>query len=393
MPINSKLLYIISDDNYFLSHRLGLAKAAKQAGYEITVLAYENDKKFTDVIKSHGFEFIKFNQRAHGLGLIDNVKLIIQTRRVINHVRPGLIHTVSMRMMFLVTIAFWLSKSKRMVATLTGMGYLETASNPMIRVIKWFVTKAFKIMFSTRQIQLVVQNSDDYNGVKGKFIHESRLHLVRGSGVDIKAFPYLEPPDDNVIQVTFVARMLKDKGLEELVDAARIIQKKGIDNIQINLVGMPHAVNPFSVSEKQLNLWQDKGLVKWHGFRSDIVEFWRESHIAVLPSYREGLPKSLLEAASCGRPIITADVPGCREMVNGENGLGINGLLVPVQNPKALAKAIIELSNDGGLRLSMGLASRAMVVEHFADYVVNKKMLEVYGGYDFKRDGFLPSRG
>ncbi len=367
------LLYIISDDNYFLSHRLGLAKAAQTDGYDVTVLAYENDPKFTDKIKSHGFSFVKFNQRAHGLGLIDNVKLIWQTRQVINLVRPDLIHTVSMRMMFLTTIAFWLSKSKRMVATLTGMGYLETASNPMIRVVKWFVTKAFKLMFYTKRIHLVVQNHDDYQAVKGKFINHSRLHLVLGSGVDVDAFPLLPLPDDKTTQVTFVARMLKDKGLQELVDAAEIIRKQGVENIQINLVGMPHVVNPFSVSEKQLKLWQDQGLVKWHDFRSDIITVWQESHIAVLPSYREGLPKSLLEAASCGRAIITTDVPGCREMINGKNGV-----LVPVQNPKALAQAIIEMSNDKGSLKAMGLESRKMAVEKFADDVVNKQMLEIY---------------
>ena len=378
----SKLLYIISDDNYFLSHRLGLAKAAKAKGYEISVLAYENDVEFSDKIKSYGFEFIEFNQRAHGLGLLDNVKLIMQTRRVINQIRPDLIHTVSMRMMFLTTIAFWISKSKRMVATLTGMGYLETASNPMIRVIKWFVTKAFKLMFSSKRIQLVVQNSDDYAGVKGKLINENRLHLVRGSGVDIIAFPYLDPLDDKIIQVTFVARMLKDKGLEELVEASRLIQKQGMKNIQINLVGMPHAVNPYSVSEKQLKLWQDEGLVKWHGFRNDIIEVWRESHIAVLPSYREGLPKSLLEAASCGRPIITTDVPGCRELSNDED----NGILVPVRNPKKLAEAIMKLSKNVELRKAMGQVSRALVVEHFADDVVNKQMLQIYKTFSFERE-------
>ena len=372
-----KLLYIISDDNYFLSHRLGLAKAAKDNGYEITVLAYENDTKFTGIIKSYGFEFISFNQRAHGLGLFDNIKLIWQTRKVINRTRPDLIHTVSMRMMFLVTIAFWLSKSKKMVATLTGMGYLETASNPMIRIIKWFVTKAFKVMFSTRRIRLVVQNSDDFEGVKNRFVHEDRLHLVRGSGVDTEAFPYLEPPQTDCVQVTFVARMLKDKGLEELVDASRIIQKQGKTNIRINLIGMPHAVNPYSVSERQLKLWQDEGLVKWHGFRSDIVEVWRESDIAVLPSYREGLPKSLLEAASCGRPIITTEVAGCREMVQVKNSKS-NGILVPVQNPKALAKAIIELASDRKLRESMGKESRSMAIESFSDDVVNKQMLNIY---------------
>ena len=260
-----------------------------------------------------------------------------------------------------------------MVATLTGMGYLETASNPMIRVIKWFVTKAFKLMFSSKRIQLVVQNHDDYDGVKGKFINEERLHLVRGSGVNTQDFPLLELPNTDIIQVTFVARMLKDKGLVELVDAAEIIQKKGFDNIQINLVGMPHVVNPYSVSEKQLTLWQDQGLVKWHGFRSDIVEVWRESHIAVLPSYREGLPKSLLEAASCGRAIITTEVPGCREMINGKNGT-----LVPVQNPKKLAEAIIDLAKDIRILKIMGQESRTMVLKHFADDVVNKKMLAIY---------------
>ena len=368
-----KLLYIISDDNYFLSHRSGLAKAAQADGYDVSVLAYENDSKFTDKIKSHGFKFISFNQRAAGLGVMANLKLIWQTRKVINRIRPDLIHTVSMRMMFLVTIAFWISKSKRMVATLTGMGYLETASNPMIRVLKWFVTKAFKLMFSSKKIQLVVQNHDDYAGVKGKFINENRLHLVRGSGVNTDDFPLLELPKGETIQVTFVARMLKDKGLVELIEAAEIIQKQGIDTIKINLVGMPHAVNPYSVSEQQLTDWQNQGLVKWHGFRSDIVEVWRESHLAVLPSYREGLPMSLLEAASCGRAIITTDVPGCREMINGQNGL-----LVPVKNAKLLAEAIIKLANDKQLLKHMGMHSRKMVIEHFAANVVNKQMLAIY---------------
>jgi len=368
-----KLLYIISDDNYFLSHRSGLAKAAQADGYDVSVLAYENDSKFTDKIKSHGFKFISFNQRAAGLGVMANLKLIWQTRKVINRIRPDLIHTVSMRMMFLVTIAFWISKSKRMVATLTGMGYLETASNPMIRVLKWFVTKAFKLMFSSKKIQLVVQNHDDYAGVKGKFINENRLHLVRGSGVNTDDFPLLELPKGETIQVTFVARMLKDKGLVELIEAAEIIQKQGIDTIKINLVGMPHAVNPYSVSEQQLTDWQNQGLVKWHGFRSDIVEVWRESHLAVLPSYREGLPMSLLEAASCGRAIITTDVPGCREMINGQNGL-----LVPVKNAKLLAEAIIKLANDKQLLKHMGMHSRKMAIEHFAANVVNKQMLAIY---------------
>ena len=371
-----KLLYIISDDNYFLSHRLGLALAAKDAGYDVSVLTYENDSKYTDIIKSHGFTFYGFKQRASGLGIVANIKLIFQARKVINQIRPDLIHTVSMRMMFLTTFAFWLSKSKNMVATLTGMGYLETSKKMLTRMIKWFVTKAFRVMFSARRIHLVVQNRDDYEGVKGKFINESRLHLVRGSGVNTDDFPFLELPDSHTIQVTFVARMLKDKGLIELIEAAKIINDKGIDNVQINLVGTPHLVNPFSVSEQDLQNWQEQGLVKWHGFRSDIVNVWKESHIAILPSYREGLPKSLLEAASCGRPIITTDVPGCREMVKGNNGL-----LVPVKESMPLANAIIKLSNDYDLMKSMGQESRKMVVENFSDQVVNKQMLEIYSGF------------
>ena len=232
-------------------------------------------------------------------------------------------------------------------------------------------------MFSSKKIQLVVQNRDDYEGVNGKFIHQDRLHLVRGSGVDIEAFPLLDLPENNAIQVTFVARMLRDKGLVELIEAAEIIKTKDINTIQINLVGMPHSVNPYSVSEQQLNDWQNQGLVKWHGFRSDIVNVWRESHIAVLPSYREGLPMSLLEAASCGRAIITTDVPGCREMVQN-TGPSTNGLLVPVKNAEKLADAIIKLSNDIPLIKEMGIQSRSMVVKHFAGHVVNNEMLAIY---------------
>ena len=371
-----KLLYIISDDNYFLSHRLGLAKAAQLEGYDVKVLAFNNDRKYSEAIKSHGFEFIQFNQRAHGLGLVNNIKLIWQTRKVINKIRPDLIHTVSMRMVFLTTIAFWVSQSKNMVATLTGMGHLETSDSYIIKSIKWIVTKAFKVMFNSKRIQLVVQNSDDYEGVKDKFINQDRLHLVRGSGVDIKLFPLLPVPVDNVIQVTFVARMLKDKGVIELIEASQIIHQKGLQNIQINLIGMPHEVNPFSLSKEQLKKWQQQGLIKWHGFRDDIQQVWKESHIAVLPSYREGLPKSLLEAASCGRPIITTNVPGCKEMVNGKNGI-----LVEVKDSQELALAIIKLSKERELLTVMGKESRKMVEEKFSDDIVNRQMLLVYRSF------------
>jgi glycosyltransferase involved in cell wall biosynthesis len=368
-----KLLYIISDDNYFLSHRLGLAKAAQLEGYEVKVLAFNNDKKHSEAIKSHGFEFIQFNQRAHGLGLVNNIKLIWQTRKVINQVSPDLIHTVSMRMVFLTTIAFWISRSKNMVATLTGMGYLETSDRSIIKIIKWTVTKAFKVMLNTKRIQLVVQNSDDYQGVKDKFINQERLHLVRGSGVDVKLFPLLPVPNNKTIQVTFVGRMLKDKGVIELIEAAQIIQQQKIQNIQINLVGLPHEANPFSLTENQLKRWQKQSFIKWHGFRDDIKKVWSESHIAILPSYREGLPKSLLEAASCGRPIITTNVPGCKEMVNGKNGI-----IVEEKSAQALAQAIIKLSKNKELFTIMGQESREMVINFFSDEVVNRQMLSIY---------------
>jgi glycosyltransferase involved in cell wall biosynthesis len=196
--------------------------------------------------------------------------------------------------------------------------------------------------------------------------------LIRGSGIDLLALPPLTDPT-GVPTVAIVSRMLRNKGVAELVEATRILKSRDVD-VRTILVGMPDPENPTNISEKQLCEWHDDDLIQWWGFRDDVVDVWRQANVAVLPSYREGLPKSLLEAAACARPIVATDVPGCREIVRHEE----NGLLVPINDPVALADALEIVLTDAELRKRMGAKSRQLVEAQFHVNLVIRDTLEVY---------------
>jgi len=206
-----------------------------------------------------------------------------------------------------------------------------------------------------------------------KTILPERTALIRGSGVDIQRFRCSPEPKDGPVMVTLVARMLRDKGIHEFVEASRLLRQQGIQ-FRAVLVGTPDPENPTSIPLSQLKAWQAEGLVEWWGQNDDIPGVWAQSHIAVLPSYREGLPKTLLEAAACGRAVIASNVPGCREIVQHEQ----NGLLVPVKDSKALADAIYRLIKYPNLRRQMGQAGRKLVEEEFAESVVVAQTLNLY---------------
>ena len=232
-----------------------------------------------------------------------------------------------------------------------------------------------KVLSMNNNISLICQNHDDYNILENYVISSKKLFLIKGSGVNTEEFKSLNSSrKENPIIVTLVSRMLLDKGVLEFINAAKLIRDKGHENICCQLVGDIHDANPNSLTTSEIEQWHESGVITWLGHRSDISNIYNNSDMAVLPSYGEGLPKSLLEACSCGLPIIATDVPGCREIcINNKNGI-----VVPVKNSEKLADAIIDLAFNKEKRVLFGKESRRMVLDEFSESVINQKIFSVY---------------
>ena len=250
------------------------------------------------------------------------------------------------------------------------MGWLFVSDNRRAKIIQGVVRKALGKLL--RRTSVIVENKDDQAIISSLGIADHDIHLIRGAGVDTLAYaPSPEPYGDKVIVLP--ARMLWDKGVKEFVDAARQLEQRGL-KARLVLVGKPDEDNPASVSEEQLLAWQKEGVVEWWGRREDMPGVYAHSHIVCLPSYREGLPKSLLEAASCARPIVTTNVPGCRDVVRD----GDNGLLVAARDAAALANALARLLADPEMRIRLGQRGRVRVLNEFSQERIVAQVLALY---------------
>jgi len=370
-----KICFVISDDNYLISHRSSLIAELNRANKSITVATKITDFSLKEKIEKLGCNIFDLKVRASKIGLIKNVKLLFLLIYHFNNSDSDIVAAYSIRMVFLSLIAFKFSRAKKFVGTITGFGNLETSRKTSVKLIKKVVLKILKLLLAAKNTTIIVQNRDDYQFVKANLIDPERTALILGSGVDINSYkPQPEPISDTIV-VTVVSRMLKDKGILESVAAIKILYDAGL-NVCLQLVGDVFLENPASLSALEMKKISELPFVHWLGFRKDINEVWENSHIALLASYREGLPKCLLEAASCGRPIVTTDVPGCSEVVKH----GVNGYLVPAKSSQGISDAIIKLIDDKNLRLKMGNESRKMVEQHFADKIINKQTIDFFQG-------------
>jgi glycosyltransferase involved in cell wall biosynthesis len=259
------------------------------------------------------------------------------------------------------------------VHTLAGFGWVSTSSRARARVLRVLVHAVFRHVLSSPRSHLVVQNPDDEAEVlRGRLFAADRVHLIRGSGVDSRHFVPAPEPAGPVTAV-LASRLIRSKGVVEVVEAARRLRARHAD-VRVRLVGDPDPENPETVSARELNAWADAGIVEWTPRVDDMLEVWKAAHIGVLPSYREGMPRALLEAAACGRALVATDVPGCREIVRD----GDNGILVPLHDVPALADALARLAGDAELRRRMGRRSRERVEAHYSDEVIVAQMLSLY---------------
>ena len=356
-----KLLFTVTEDWAFCSHRLPTAMAARDAGYDVVVAARmgEHQKRIEDM----GFRTKAWGIKRESLNPFSELAALVDLIRIYKQERPDVAYHVAIKAIMYGSIAARMAGVKHTINLFSGLGVVFISNAARFRLIRAVVTPVLRWALRPPTARLQVQNADDRALLNGLGIATpDKTDLVPGSGLDIENFPETPEPassdPESTPKAVLVARMLWDKGVGELAEAARILKGRGV-KLDIVLVGAPDPANPASITTPQLNAWVDEGLVQWLGRRSDVAEILQDSHIAVLPSYREGMPISLLEAAATGRPLVAFDTPGCRDLVHD----GENGLLVPFKDVGALADALERLAIDADLRRRLGHQAR-LDVEH-----------------------------
>jgi glycosyltransferase involved in cell wall biosynthesis len=352
-----KILYLVSEDWYFMSHRIPMARAAQKAGYEVHVATRVSE--YADAVRNEGFLLQPIHWRRGNMNPFRLLAAILETRRIYRNVQPDLVHHVAVVPTLIGSLAALGLPIVRLNA-LAGLGFAFTSDKAKARILRPIARHLLRWLLKRPNSAVLVQNPDDYAVVAGLGVPKQSIALIPGSGVDVDTLTPLPEPA-GAFTVGYVGRLLDDKGVRTLVRAHELLAQRGIV-INTLLAGDPDPSNPASIPEHLLASWQRVPNVRLLGQVKDIRSVWAQAHVAVLPSRREGLPKSLLEAAACGRPLIATDVPGCREIARN----GINGLLVPWDSPAALADAIERLMKDPDLRAQFGAVSRQIAVAEYS---------------------------
>lgn len=368
---HKKILFVVNDAPFFLSHRLPLAQAARDAGYEVHVAT--PDSPLSSTIQKEGFQFHAIPLHRSSKRLWKEMQSFRTLLQLYRHLQPDLVHLVTIKPVLYGGGAARLAKVPAVVYAVPGLGHVFLHGGIQARMLRTVVKRVYGYVFRHPHARIIFQNPDDRQFMQqAQLVTSTDSVLIRGSGVDMNAF-VPQPEMNGTPVVVLAARMLWEKGVGEFVDAARQLREQKVE-ARFILAGESDPGNPSAVPVWQLEQWHDSGVVEWLGTCDDMARIFAESHVVCLPSYREGLPKVLIEAAACGRPIVTTDVPGCREVVRHEE----NGLLVPVRNATALAAALRRLITSAVLRRFLGERGREIAVAEFAVEKVVAQTLAIY---------------
>jgi len=370
-----KLLIITNVDWFLISHRLVLAKAAVSAGWTVYVACEDTGR--SSEISQDGIKFVNFSFSRSSINPINEYKLYRKFRKLFREIRPDVVHQITIKPVIYGSLAAKKENITGIVNAISGLGYMFSRGN--IGLIQRMILLLLKIGSNSNKVKYIFQNNEDKEILKsfGVLNNNNDVYLIKGSGIDLDKYKFTELNDNGKIKVLLPCRMLWDKGVGELREASNILKDKYKDAIQFILVGMAEDNNKSAVSVAYLNEWQDGSYVVWKGHVTDMVKEYQECDIVILPSYREGLPKTLIEACAIGRPIITTNAVGCRDCVDE----GINGFKVNVGDSKALAEAIEKLVNNYPLMISMGISGRKKAEKEFDVNDVIKSHLSIYNSF------------
>lgn len=375
---SSKVLFVVNVDWFFISHRLCIAEQAVKEGWEVFVAGEDTGRSHE--IESKGITFINLPFSRSGTNPKDELKTLLNFYKVYKKIKPDIVHHITLKPVIYGSVVSKLLKIKGTLNAISGLGYNFTGERQGI--VQKFMTSLMKYGFNQTNLAVIFQNKDDFNEVnKLKILSDSnKINFIKGSGVDLNIFNHSPFPNDSTIKILLPIRMLWDKGVQEFRGATDLLKSKYKGKVLFILSGLADIENKAGVTEDYLRDWEDAGYVDWIGYQKDMVSVYQNSHIVVLPSYREGMPKSLLEACAIGRPIVTTDAIGCRECVDE----GVNGFKVPVKSVKELADAIEKLILNDSLRVSMGEKSREKAENEFSQAMVINKHLKIYNTlYEF----------
>lgn len=365
-----KILYIINEDWFFVSHFLGIARAARDAGHQIHVAA--RVVRHGAAIRAEGFALHPIAHERAGASPFRALATVMRLRSLIRAERPDLVHTLSTQSALLGGLAARLAGAPALALSPTGLGHFWT----QLGAGSWFarqVTRGLLRIVRGAPVWIVFFENRDDPPELGFDPADARIVMLGGAGVDPAAFPPQPPPPAPPVRLAVVARMLRSKGIAEAVEAVALARSRGVD-ARLDLWGSPDPGNRNTFAQSELEAWSRREGILWRGPTRDVAGVWRDSHVALLLSHREGLPRSLVEAAASARPIVAADVAGCRAVVDD----GVEGFLTPRGDIEAAARAIERLARDDALRARMGAAARRRFEAEFALDRVTDKVLAAY---------------
>jgi glycosyltransferase involved in cell wall biosynthesis len=370
--LKTKILFVANVDWFFISHRLVIAEEAKKNGFEVIVAAKDTGR--SQEIIDKGIQFINLSFSRSGTNLIKESITLIKVYKIYYNLKPDIVHHITLKPVIYGSIIAKLLKIKGVVNAISGLGYNFTEDRKSM--VQKVMLSIMKYGFNRNNLVIIFQNENDQKELTElRVIHPSNsIVRIKGSGVDLEKFYESPFPSFERIKILLPIRMLWDKGVKELRGASDILKEKYYDKVQFILSGLADEDNKAGVPASYLNDWQDGNFVKWIGYQKNMVEVYQDSHIVVLPSYREGMPKSLIEACAIGRAIVTTNAIGCRECVDE----GINGYKVSVYSSQELANALEQLINNHAMIKVMGHNSRIKSEEEFNVNNVIRIHLETY---------------
>ena len=369
-----KILFVVNVDWFFVSHRLPIALEAQKRGYEVHLACSFTCKK--EYLERLGIVCHKLDVSRSGSSLKGELSTVRAVRRVLTGIVPDVVHAVTIKpVIYTGCVLQSMRNPPAFVAAISGLGYVFTANTFRAKLTKLLVSLMYKVALLGKRKMVIFQNTSDQRILSEIVnLHQRDKTLIKGSGADLSVYNYQSEALTKKKVVSMACRLLKEKGVYQFVDAARVVKKK-LPDTEFWLIGSIDPENPNSVSQKEVDDWAREGLINALGHRDDIPKLFSLSHIVTMPSfYGEGVPKVLIEAAACGRPIVTTDNPGCRDAVIDST----TGLLVPIKDSNALAMALFSLLSDDDRRIKMGQQARQFAVKEFDVNNVVLRHLEIY---------------
>lgn len=366
-----KIIYVVNVDWFFISHRLPIALQAIKEGHEVYIFSKDTGKM--EYLKSLGINVYPINLERGSINPLQSMRLLSDLKNKIKHIQPDVVHLVTIKPVLIGGLAAILAKVPSIVYAISGLGFIFTNTMLKAKILRLCIIPLYRLALSAKNKKVIVQNLDDLRILRQYVsIPESQTVLIPGSGVDLRQFDFQPLPLKNKI-VLMACRLLADKGVYEFHKSVLLLKEK-YPEVRFVLVGGIDPDNPASLTVQELNEWVEKGNLEWWGHQTNMSEVLSQAAIVVLPSYREGMPKVLLEAQALGRPIVTTDVPGCREAIENAK----TGFLAKVKDEYSLAAAIEKLISNDELCLEFSRNARLLAEQKFDIEQVIKTHMNIY---------------